>query len=160
LCTIEPANCKPDRNCKQHNEENEVIAHDAATTYTNEENKDTLPTLHNSSCANHESRARTSTCPKMNPKVPLSVCETHGLHEVILAAHKGDTLVIGSTDAWTEASTSEALMSSTPADGLLCESIKPSFGNAIQRFQDFGNSSDSGLQMHAKDPVCGHQVLL
>ena len=155
--SIESANCKPDRNYRQHAEENEVGAHDAATSYTNEE---TIHTIHNSSCRSHESR--NSACPKINSpaKVPLSVCETHVLHENILAAHQGETLVIGSIDTWTEAPASEALLSSTPADALLCESVKPSFGDAIQRLTDFGNSPDSGLLINAKDPVCAHQVLL
>ncbi len=92
--------------------------------------------------------------------MPLSVCETNGLHENILAAHQIGTLVVGSVDTWAEANASEALMSSTPADALLGEGIKPSFGDALQPFVDFRDSPDSGLQVHAKDSVCAHQVLL
>ena len=92
-------------------------------------------------------------------KVPLSACETHKLHENILAAHQRGTTVIGSVDMWTEANVS--LMSSTPADILLGDSVKPSFGDhVIQPFTDFGHSSDSGLPMNtAKDSRCVHQVM-
>ena len=70
-------------------------------------------------------------------------------------------MVVGSIDTWAEANASEALMSSTPADVLLAESVKPSFGgDGIEPFTDLGNSTDSGLHMHAKYPVCAHQVIL
>ena len=68
---------------------------------------------------------------------------------------------MGSIDGtWTEANASDLLLSSTPADGLLTENVKPSAfcGDTIQPVADFGNSTDSGIQIHAKDSVCPHQV--
>jgi hypothetical protein len=166
--TLDPASRKPDINFKHLDHDYEVLTHDTATSCNannDEESKDIvniLPT-HNTSCGRYESRTGAVISPITSSpaKIPLSVCETHGLHENILAAHHRGTMVVGSIDTWAEANASEALMSSTPADVLLAESVKPSFGgDGIEPFTDLGNSTDSGLHMHAKYPVCAHQVIL
>ena len=129
----------------------------------NKENTSAIP-KHSTICENQEPCANTITSPTPSSpvKVPLNACETHRLHENILAAHQRGTMVIGSVDMWTDGNVTEALLSSTPADVLLGESVKPSFGSdVIQPFTDFGNSTDSGLQVHpAKESNCVHQVMV
>ncbi|XP_028412259.1 uncharacterized protein LOC114535076 [Dendronephthya gigantea] len=135
---------------------------------TTENIKETVgkSSLVNTSCEDQEDQNGHLASPTTNTraKAPFSACETRELHENILAAHHKRTFVIGSIDTWAEGNAYEALMSSTPADGLLEETVKPCFGEEdnIQQFTAFGNSNDSGL--HTKDEtrstVCAHQSIL
>ena len=118
----------------------------------------------NTSCEGQDSRNGHVTSPTTNTraKMALSACKARGLYENILAAHHKRTFVVGSVDTWAEGGTYEALMSSTPADGLLEEPVKPCFGvDAIQPFTAFGNSTDSALHANngARSSVCLHQVI-